>query len=225
MWKRLIRFGFRLLYNELAFTYDGVAWCVSLGKWKAWGRASIAHLRGGRVLELAHGPGHLLIALSRAGYRPTGMDLSSAMCRQASRRLRRAGIDVPLVRCRAQALPFRSGAFDSAVATFPTEYITDPLTLQEAARATNQNGRLVIVAAAKLGGRGPLPRLIDALYRVTGQSEPVPHGDEPAFGETGWTVRTEYERVGNSTVFVVIGEKSTAKNAEVAKNERLVLNL
>jgi len=218
MWKRFLRFGFRLLYNEFAFTYDLVAWCVSLGKWKAWGRASMAHLRGSRVLELAHGPGYLLITLSRAGYRPIGIDLSPYMSRQASRRLRRANVPVPLVRCRAQALPFRSGSFDSAVAAFPTEYIIDPLSLQETARATNRNGRLVIVAAARVGGRGPLPRLIDALYKVTGQGEPMPSGNESAFGESDWTIRTEHERVGNSSVFLVVGEKTTAKSAKDAKD-------
>ena len=30
-WWSLIRFGFRLLYNEMAFTYDTVSWVVSLG--------------------------------------------------------------------------------------------------------------------------------------------------------------------------------------------------
>jgi len=154
MWKSLVRFAFRLLYNELAWTYDFVAWCVSLGKWKAWGRTSIRHLRGQRILELAHGPGHLLISLRLAGYHPIGIDLSPAMSRQATRRVRRLGLNIPLVRCRAQALPFRSEAFDSALATFPTEYIVDPATLQETARVTKRDGRLVIVAAATLGGRG-----------------------------------------------------------------------
>jgi ubiquinone/menaquinone biosynthesis C-methylase UbiE len=207
MWKRLIRFGFRLLYNEFAFTYDLVAWCVSLGKWPAWGRTSLRHLQGRRILELAHGPGHLLIALAQSGFQPVGIDLSPRMSRQTVRRLHRAGVSVPLVQCCAQALPFRSACFDSAVATFPTEYIVDPATLREAARVTSDAGRLVIVAAAKLGGSGPLPKLIDALYRVTGQSDPLPRGDESAFGQTGWRVRTLEEHIGNSTVFLAIGEK------------------
>jgi ubiquinone/menaquinone biosynthesis C-methylase UbiE len=219
MWKKLLRLGFRLLYNELAWTYDFVAFCVSLGKWKAWGRTSIRHLRGKRVLELAHGPGHLLIALRQAGYRPIGIDLSPNMSRQAARRLRRMGVEVPLVRCRAQALPFRSDWFDSAVATFPTDYIVDRLTLREIARVTAQNGRLVIVAGASLGQRGPLPKLIGRLYQVTGQGDPLPHSDEPAFGQTGWIVRTEHEHVGSSIVHLAIGEKSTAENAKSAKNE------
>jgi ubiquinone/menaquinone biosynthesis C-methylase UbiE len=208
--KRLARLGLRLLYNELAWAYDVVAWCVSLGRWKAWGRTAIGYVRGRRVLELGHGPGHLLIALKQAGYVPVGIDLSAHMTRQASRRLRRAGVDVPLLRCRAQALPIRSGWFDSAVATFPTDYIVDPLTLHEVARVTVAGGRLVIVAAAALGGRGPLPKLIEALYRVTGQSEPRPSEHEPAFGSTGWSVRTEYERVGSSRVVLVVADKPTA---------------
>jgi ubiquinone/menaquinone biosynthesis C-methylase UbiE len=95
-------------------------------------------LRGRRILELAHGPGHLLAALKQAGYEPVGIDLSPRMGRQAARRLRRAGLDAPLVRCRAEALPFRSGVFDAAVATFPTNFILDPLTLRDIARVTNQ---------------------------------------------------------------------------------------
>ncbi len=214
VFRRLLRFGFRLLYNELAWMYDVVAWCVSLGRWRAWGRASIQYLPGRsphgdsrRVLELAHGPGHLLIALRQAGYRTVGIDLSSAMGRQAARRLHRAGLNIPLARCRAQALPFRSGCFDAAVATFPTEYVVDPLALREAARVTDRDGRLVIVASATLGGRGPLPRLIDALYRITGQREPMPHGDESVFRQSGWIVRTEYEQVDSSQVLLAIGEK------------------
>ena len=211
VFRRVLRFGFRLLYNELAWAYDGVAWCASLGQWKAWGRASIQHLRGACVLELAHGPGHVLIALRQAGYRPVGIDLSPAMSRQAANRARGAGLDIPLARCRAQALPFRSGCFDAAVAAFPTEYIVDPLTLREVARVTRPEARLVIVAGASLGGGGLLPRLIDRLYKITGQDKPVPHGDESVFLQSGWNTRVEYERVRNSTVGLVIGEKLTAK--------------
>ena len=90
------------------------------------------------MLELAHGPGHLLIALKTAGYQPIGIDLSPRMGRQAARRLRCARLDVPLVRCRAQALPFRSNSFDDAVATFPTNYILDLNTLREVARVTSE---------------------------------------------------------------------------------------
>ena len=206
--KRIIRLGFRLLYNEMAWTYDPVAWSVSLGRWKAWGRTSIKHLRGRRVLELAHGPGHLLVALAQAGFRPVGIDLSSYMSRQALRQTRRLGIHVPLVRCRAQALPFRSGEFDSVVATFPTEYIADPLTLHEVARVTDPEGRLVIVAGAKLLGRQPSVRFIDWLYRFTLQSRAPTEGKESVFQQAGLPVQIEQETVGSSTVILLVADKA-----------------
>ena len=81
--RRLVKLGFQLLYHEFAFTYDAVAWLVSLGQWQAWGRTALDRVRGLRVLEIGHGPGHLLIALARSGRRPIGIDLSPQMIRLA----------------------------------------------------------------------------------------------------------------------------------------------
>jgi hypothetical protein len=44
LWWRLVRFGFRLLYNEMAFTYDAVSAVVSLGEWRSWQRAALNFL-------------------------------------------------------------------------------------------------------------------------------------------------------------------------------------
>ena len=65
-WWALVTFGFRLLYNEMAFTYDWVSWIVSLGQWRAWQRSALEHITappGTRVLELAHGTGNMQIDL------------------------------------------------------------------------------------------------------------------------------------------------------------------
>ncbi len=134
LWWTFLRFFFRQLYNELACTYDLVAWVVSLGQWRAWGRTAIPHLPGKRVLELGHGPGHLLVAMAERGLTPVGLDLSPHMGRLAQRRLRRAQSSIPLVRAQTQDLPFSAGCFDSAVATFPTEFILNLATLREVAR-------------------------------------------------------------------------------------------
>ncbi len=100
LYRRFIRFAFQLLYNQLAFTYDTVAWLVSFGQWRAWGRTTLDRVRGPRVLELGHGPGHLLIALGRLGHlRPIGTDLSPHMIAQAQRRIKHAGLSIPQVRC------------------------------------------------------------------------------------------------------------------------------
>lgn len=226
LWWAFLRLFFRLLYNQLAWTYDLVAAVVSLGQWNAWGRTAISYLRGQRVLELAHGPGHLLVAMSRRGLAPVGLDPSPHMGRLARRRLRKAGLTIPLVCARAQALPFRDGCFDSAVSSFPTEFITAPATLRETARALRRpkpaeaqpGGRLVVVAWARLSGHDPLSRLIGWLYRVTGQGEPLPKAGEVLATEAGFALRTVWQQVKRSEVMLVVAEKTDGKN-RVAKQD------
>ncbi len=208
--RKFLRFAFHLFYTQFAFTYDLVAAVVSFGQWTTWGRTAVKHVRGDRVLELGHGPGHLLIALARSGRTPIGIDLSPQMSRLARRNLQRAKVIAPQVRCRSQRLPFRANTFDSCVAAFPTEYIVDPRTLSEVRRVTTDRGRLIIVAGAQIGDRKPSARLIDWLYRVTGQSDALPNGSESIFDQVEMPARTETEIIGHSTVMLVIAEKHQA---------------
>jgi ubiquinone/menaquinone biosynthesis C-methylase UbiE len=236
LWWAFLRLFFRLLYNELAWTYDLVAWAVSVGQWRAWGRTALRHVRGQRVLELAHGPGHLLVAMVGRGLDPVGLDVSPAMGQLARRRLKGNQVSAPLVRARAQAIPFRDRSFDSAVATFPTEFILDPGTLGETARvlrggahspeptgararperteavfpdseSSTLGGRLVVVASARLGKRDLLSRLIGWLYRVTGQGEPIPGEDHMAVVRRWFTTQVVLESVGSTDVTLVVAEK------------------
>ena len=210
----LVQFGFHLLYHELAFTYDSVAWLVSLGQWQAWGRTALDRVRGPRVLEIGHGPGHVLIALARSGRQPIGIDLSPQMIRMAQRNIQRAGVNAPQVRCRAQALPFQSGKFDSVVATFPSDYIADLATLREVQRVTNDRGRLVVVFGAQLIGRAPSKLLIEWLYRLTGQRNAKPDDEESIFDRVGMPARIETETVGASTVTLIVAEKNPPGGCE-----------
>jgi ubiquinone/menaquinone biosynthesis C-methylase UbiE len=209
--RQFIRAGFHLLYHQFAFTYDTVAWLVSLGQWQAWGRTALDRVRGPRVLEIGHGPGHLLIALSRSGRQAIGIDLSPQMGRLAQRNIRQAGVAAAQVRCRVQALPFRSGEFDSVVATFPTDYIAELATLREVQRVTSERGRLVVVFGAQLVGREPSKRLIEWLYQLTGQREAKFDGEESIFDRVGMPARIEIETVGASTVTLLVAEKKSAQ--------------
>jgi ubiquinone/menaquinone biosynthesis C-methylase UbiE len=215
--RRLVRsvfhFGYHLLYHELAFTYDAVAWLVSLGQWQAWGRTALDRVRGPRVLEIGHGPGHLLIALARSGRQPIGIDLSPQMIRMAQRNIQRAGVQAPQVQCRVQALPFRSGEFDSVVSTFPSDYIAAEATLREVQRVTNERGRLIVVFGAQLIGREPGRLLIEWLYRLTGQRAAKLDDEESIFERVGMPARIETETIGASTVTLVVAEKQPPTKA------------
>lgn len=163
---RFLEFFFHHLYHGLAFTYDLVAWMVSFGHWIEWTKTVIPHIRGTRLLELGHGPGHLQRILRDLGLGAFGLDESSQMSRLARRRLLQSGYAHPnLTRGLGQALPFAAESFDSIVATFPAPYIAEAQTLSEARRVLRNGGRLIVLPAA-----WPKNRILRWLYQVTGES-------------------------------------------------------
>jgi ubiquinone/menaquinone biosynthesis C-methylase UbiE len=209
-WWSLIRFGFRLLYNEMAFTYDAVSWIVSLGQWRDWQRAAIPHLNappGATILELAHGTGSFEIDLRRAKYRTVALDFSPAMGRIARRKIRRWGYRAPLVRARAQALPFPDVRFPAVVSTFPTEFIVDPVTLREIHRVLKPGGRLVVVFSGMLTSGGAARDALEFAYRITGQRGPWPVNVEQRFTDAGFRAEVVVKELARSTVLLFVAEK------------------
>lgn len=185
-WWRLVRFGFRLLYNEFAWTYDAVAWCVSAGEWRSWQRAAIPVLNlptGAHILEIAHGTGNLHLDLMQAGYTCVGVDLSRAMGRIAMRKLRRAGLTPTLVRASALSLPGARASFDGVVCTFPSDFLMQPDTLREIARVLKPGAPYAIVVHGVLL-RGWWRPFLDLLFQLTGQGgirqDHIPSADEMA---------------------------------------------
>lgn len=181
VWRWLVRRGFHLLYNELAWTYDIVSWLVSLGEWRKWQAAALPYVVGDNVLEIAHGPGHMLLWLAQDGRRVTGIDFSPYMGRLAARRLRRTGKAVRLVRGKVQTLPFADETFDTVYSSFPTAFMAERKTMQAVYRVLREDGRYIIVPEGHLTGSGVVERFIDWLFRITGQRSDVFAGDEEAY--------------------------------------------
>jgi ubiquinone/menaquinone biosynthesis C-methylase UbiE len=206
-WMRLIRFLFWVLYNPLAWAYDWVSKTVSLGHWQAWQRAALPELRGDRVLELAFGTGDTLLDLHASGLRAVGLDLSPHMARIARQKLSHRGVRVPLVRGRAQQLPFADAAFDSVLAVFPAEFIFSPYTLSEVSRILRSGGRAVVVVLAQFQPEGLWRRFLEWLYQITGQRGPLPDMG-PALEAVGLEYRMVARAVGRDTVLLAVLEKA-----------------
>lgn len=204
LWDYLVRFGFRLLYQEMAWSYDAVAWLVSFGQWKKWAQTALPYLKGKKVLELGPGPGHLMLTLQEQGFHPIGIDLSAQMTRLAQNRLRRAGRASHLVRGRAPLFPFSDSVFDTVVATFPTTYIFKHATLREVKRILQSNGRLIVVTGAQVHSRNPLARFIEWLYTITGQRETTASDWKSVFQAADLTVRQIHVTLERSTVFLLL---------------------
>ena len=208
---RLLRAGLRLFflhfYTSLAWTYDAIAYLVSVGQWNAWVLSAREAVTSFPVLEIGHGPGHLLVGL---GPRAVGADASRQMSRIAQRRLRRAGIQPRLVRARSQELPFRSASFGCLVSTFSAEYILEPASIQEAWRVLRAGARLVIVAMAEIRSRRPIDRLASWLFRVTGQSGEIPSEWIEPLVQIGFDLRRLDVPVLRSNVVQFIGTKPLA---------------
>lgn len=213
VWWRLVRFGFRLLYNEFAFTYDLVSNVVSLGAWRCWQRAALQYLNcDGRILELAHGTGNLQIDLADANIRAIGYDLSPTMGHIARRKLQKRNLAAPLARGMAQALPFPDKQFSSVISTFPSEFIVAPETLAEVRRVLQPDGVFVIVPGASFTGGGLAKTVLDWLYHITGQTHSngtVEHTQfEDWLSPHGFEVRVNEVRCPRSVVIVIVGKKS-----------------
>lgn len=207
--QKLIKFGFFLLYNHLAFTYDLVAWLVSFGQWADWRRTAIPYLQPGPTLELACGTGELYIDLTLANMRPVGLDLSPYMARLTAKKLRRRNLVSRIIQSRAQELPFPDAYFTNIVATFPSNYIFEEKTLSEINRvlAPTSPARLIIVMQGQLKNFPWLTALIEWLYQITGQREALTSEPLSILRQAGFEARWETGSFKSATATLIIAHK------------------
>jgi ubiquinone/menaquinone biosynthesis C-methylase UbiE len=204
--KRLLQLFFRLLYHQLAFTYDLVAASVSFNRWKDWVMSVIPFIEGNRILEIGHGPGHLQRLLLGGEWVTIGIDESAQMGYLAKRNTRGSAL---LTRGLAQHLPFPSRSFDTILSTFPADYINDSQTLAEVKRCLLNGGRFIVLPVA-----WPKNPFLDWLFRVTGESpseaiELVKSKFREPLVQAGFETEVRMLDVKSSLLLIVVAKKTS----------------
>lgn len=214
VWWKLVRLGFRLLYNELAWTYDVVSWLVSFGQWQAWQASTLQHIPSNSVvLELAHGTGSLQQEFLTKGINTVGIDISPYMSRIATNKLKRGKFSPRLVQASAFALPFQAHKFHALISTFPTNFIIQTQTLREAYRVLDESGKLIIVVGSRITGKGLLARFIEWLYHITGQRENWGGQVSTLFAQHGFSASVVIDDLPQSEVMLIIATKLEQQEA------------
>jgi SAM-dependent methyltransferase len=167
MTPRLRKLLFETLYKN-KYLYRFASTVPFAGQWRAWQRLVLTRIHGHDVLELGCGLGDLLADMAEADHACLAVEQSPQMVAAARETLQRRKLDEKawVIQGSAQHLPFSNASFDTAVSTFPSEYIYDPNTIAEVERVLRPAGRLIVIEGANLlpvGFLQPLLAFIQAL--------------------------------------------------------------
>src|SRR5438477_6136835 len=157
----------RRIFSGIGATYERAGALLSFGqdaRWRARLVDSVRAAPGDVVLDVATGTGLVARAVSErygcevVGLDPSGDMLSAAVARNGH---------IPLVRARAESLPFPDDSFDHLTFTYLLRYVDDPAaTMRELARVVRPGGR---IAALDFGvPPNPILRTLWRAYTTVG---------------------------------------------------------
>jgi ubiquinone/menaquinone biosynthesis C-methylase UbiE len=120
---------------------------------------------GGRVLEIAPGPGYLAVALARLGpYKVSGLDISRAFVRIAAETAAKAGVAVEFQQGDAANIPFAGDTFDFVVCRAAFKNFSDPHgALREMRRVLKPGGEALIIDMRKDATDEAIDTLVDGM--------------------------------------------------------------
>jgi ubiquinone/menaquinone biosynthesis C-methylase UbiE len=102
---------------------------------------------GGRVLEIAPGPGYFCIELARLGnFKITGLDISKTFVKIAHKNAIEAGLEIDFRLGNASHMPFENGTFDFTFCQAAFKNFSEPVrAISEMYRVLRPGGTAVIV--------------------------------------------------------------------------------
>lgn len=143
-----------LVMHSEARYYDLLAWILTLGRERAFRQrlVDLAGLRpGDRVLDIGCGTGTLaIVAKQRVGQDGTvdGIDASPEMISRATRKARKASLEVKFQTAIVEELPFPNEHFDVVMSTLMLHHLRRPVREQcvrEIRRVLRPGGRVLAV--------------------------------------------------------------------------------
>ena len=120
---------------------------------------------GGRVLEVAPGPGYFAIELAKLGpYRVKGLDISRTFVEIASRNAADAKVRAEFRQGNAAAMPFEEKSFDYLVCRAAFKNFTQPVeSLREMYRVLKPGGQALIIDLRKDASQRSISQAIDGM--------------------------------------------------------------
>ena len=207
----------RRSYNRLSRWYD----LLSAGferDFRNSGLGLIDAKEGETILEIGFGTGHCIIELAKAVGRSGmvyGIDISDGMLREASGRVRGAGLTerVYMERGDALRLPFKEEFFDAVFMSFTLELFHSteiPAVLDQCRRVLKKDGRICVVSLSKKEEPGLMIKLyLRAHSRFPGLVDCRPIYAQDDLEEAGFLTKesTHMKKLG-LPVDIVLARKS-----------------
>ena len=154
------------VFNSVANSYDVMNDVMSAGLHRVWKRFTLdtsGVKPGDNVLDIAGGSGDISKLFSKkvgANGSVILTDINASMLAVGRDRLINTGLNVPVLQCDAEQLPFADGSFDCVIVAFGLRNMTHKeVALKEMLRVLKVGGRLLVLEFSKVWQ--PLEKIYD----------------------------------------------------------------